>query len=45
MASVQYNNLKKRWEQGRISENMLRNYVKVGRITPEEFTEITGIEY
>lgn len=45
MHSSQFENLKKRYEQGRISENMLRNYVKVGRITEEEFYEITGIEY
>jgi hypothetical protein len=43
--SGQFNTLKKRWEQGRISEDMLRKYVEAGRITPEEFTEITGIEY
>ena len=45
MASVQFENLKKRYEQGRISENMLRNYVKASRITEEEFTEITGVAY
>ena len=45
MASAQYSILKSRWEKGSISENMLRKYVKVGRITAEEFTEITGIEY
>lgn len=43
--SGQYNTLKKRWEQGRITEDMMRKYVEVGRITAEEFTEITGIEY
>lgn len=45
MASVQYRILKERYEQGRISERMLRNYVKVGRITEEEFYQITGIKY
>ena len=45
MVSSQFENLKKRYEQGRISINMLRNYVKVGRLTKEEFTLITGIEY
>lgn len=34
-----------RWENGRISEAMLRVYVKKGIITAEEFKEITGIEY
>lgn len=43
--STQFEILKRRWEQGRISETMLRNYVKVGRITAEEFTEITGIPF
>ena len=43
--SAQYKTLKTRWEQGRISEDMLRKYVEAGRITAEEFTEITGIEY
>ena len=45
MHSPQYENLKKRYEQGRISTNMLCNYVKVGRITEEEYTEITGFVY
>lgn len=41
--SAQFENLKKRYEQGRISTNMLCNYVKVGRLTEEEYTEITGL--
>lgn len=45
MARAQFNTLKIRWEQGRISERMLRNYVKVERITKEEFKEITGFDY
>ena len=45
MASAQYENLKKRWKQGRISESMLRKYVQTGRITSAEFEEITGIAY
>lgn len=45
MASTQYDTLKRRWEQGRISESMLRRYVKAGRITADEFKEITGIDY
>lgn len=43
--SGQYNTLKRRWEQGRITEDMMRKYVEAGRITAEEFTEITGIPY
>lgn len=43
--SGQYNTLKRRWEQGRITEDMLRKYVEAGRITADEFEEITGIEY
>ena len=38
----QYETLKARWEQGRISEDMLRKYVQAGRITKEEYKEITG---
>jgi uncharacterized XkdX family phage protein len=45
MASTQYNTLKTRYEQGRISIAMLRKYVLVGRITEEEFKTITGEEY
>lgn len=43
--SSQYSTLKKRWDQGRITEDMLRKYVEVGRISALEFTEITGIPY
>ncbi len=43
--SGQYNTLKRRWEQGRITEDMMRKYVEAGRITADEFEEITGIEY
>lgn len=42
---MNFETLKKRWDAGRISETMLRLYVRKGIITPEEFTEITGIEY
>ena len=45
MRSAQFETLKARWEQGRISEALLRKYVEVGRITAGEFTEITGITY
>lgn len=34
--------LTERWAQGRISEAMLRVYVKKGIISREEFEEITG---
>lgn len=40
--SAQFNILEKRYEQGRITKAMLENYVKVGRITAEEYAEITG---
>ena len=45
MVSAQFETLKERWEHGRISEGMLRKYVEAGRITAEEFTEITGKAY
>ena len=43
--SAQFETLKARWEAGRITETMLRRYVRAGHITAEEFTEITGIPY
>lgn len=43
--SAQFETLKRRWELGTITESMLRKYVKTGRITAEEFTEITGIPF
>lgn len=43
--SKEYDKLKDRWDNGRISESMLRKYVRAGHITAEEFTEITGIPY
>lgn len=43
--SPEYEKLKDRWEHDRISESMLRKYVKAGRITEEEFEEITGKPY
>ena len=43
--SSQYYTLLERYDQGRISLAMLRRYVLVGRITAEEFAEITGKEY
>lgn len=43
--SADFDHLNERWEQKRISLSMLRKYVIGVRITPEEFTEITGVEY
>lgn len=43
--SPQFEHLKTRYEQGRISVSMLRKYVQGERITAEEFMEITGIVY
>lgn len=43
--SPQFEHLMQRYEQGRISDSMLRKYVAVGRITEEEYTEITGNEF
>ena len=37
--------LRTRWNNGRITEVMLRLYVRKGVITPEEFEEITGQTY
>lgn len=43
--SAQYEHLKERYEQGRISISLLRKYVVGKRITAEEFEEITGEQY
>lgn len=40
-----FETLKTRWEKGRISESMLRVYVKKGVLTKDEFEEITGKAY
>lgn len=37
--------LTERWNEGRISEAMLRVYVRKGIITKEEFEEICGVKY
>lgn len=37
--------LTERWNQGRISEAMLRVYVRKGIITKSDFEEITGKAY
>jgi len=43
--SAQFDTLNKRWKQGRISIDMLRKYVEAGRISEEEFKEITGEDF
>lgn len=43
--SPQFDHLMQRYDQGRISDSMLRKYVAVGRITAEEYKEITGNEF
>ena len=45
MHSPQFEHLKERYDNGRISISMLRKYVIGCRITKEEFKEITGLEY
>ncbi|MGN0706538.1 MAG: XkdX family protein, partial [Faecalibacterium sp.] len=37
--------VKQRWQTGRISEAMLRVYVRKGILTAEDFEEITGKLY
>lgn len=44
--NTQYELLKKRYQiEHSITAQMLCNYVKVGRITEEEYKEITGFSY
>ena len=43
--SPDFDHLKERWDHKRISLSMLRKYVLGGRITADEFKEITGETY
>lgn len=45
MAMTQKERLQDRWEHNRITEPMLRVYVRKGLITKEDFKEITGNDY
>ena len=42
---TQKERLQDRWKHNRISEAMLRVYVRKGQITKEDFKEITGKGY
>ncbi len=44
-AMTQKERLQDRWEHNRITEPMLRVYVRKGLITKEDFKEITGNDY
>ncbi len=47
--SADYWKIKDYWDQGLLGapddDSKYRKYVQKGKITPEEFTEITGNEY
>ena len=43
--SPMYNKIKSYYEKGLWNLTMVRNAVVKGKITPEEFTEITGEPY
>lgn len=45
MVMTQKERLQDRWEHNRITEPMLRVYVRKGLITKEDFKEITGNDY
>lgn len=45
MSSVFYNMAKRNYDKGLWNIEMVRNFVALGRITEEEFTEITGEPY
>ena len=45
MSKVFYNMAKRNYENGTWNLEMVRNFTALGRITPEEFREITGEEY
>lgn len=45
MTMTQKERLQDRWEHNRITEPMLRVYVRKGLITKEDFKEITGNDY
>lgn len=42
---MNFETLKRRWDEGRITEAMLRVYVRKGVITATDFKTITGIDY
>lgn len=44
-AMTQKERLQDRWKHNRITEPMLRVYVRKGLITKEDFKEITGMDY
>lgn len=45
MHSKDFEKYKKRYERGGCTAEQLRRLTELGRLTPEEFTEITGIPY
>ena len=45
MSKVFYNMAKRNYENGTWNLEMMRNFAALGRITPEEFKEITGEDY
>ena len=45
MESANFNMVKAKWDNGEWNEKMLRALVKLKRITKQEFSEITGIDY
>lgn len=45
MASEYYDLVKEKYDSGKWSQKMLRSLVAAGRITAEEFEEITGEMY
>lgn len=45
MPMTQKERLQDRWDHNRISEAMMRVYVRKGLITKEDFKEITGKDY
>ena len=45
MPMTQKERLQDRWTRNRISEAMMRVYVRKGLITKEDFKEITGKDY
>ena len=43
--SRKYEQIKKRYDKGYITDEQLRRYVELKAITPEEFEEISGQPY
>lgn len=45
MASTYFNTVKRYYDTGRYDNEAVAKFVKAGKLTPEEYKEITGEKY